>query len=145
MNISYDSSSRCPCLSGEVYGACCGIYHDRFAVEGTLSAPTPEALMRSRFSAFAVNYPEYLLVTWAPETRPDPAGFELEEDTRWYRLDIVDAPAALGGDSGTVEFIAYYRSMPGASEPFKGSMHERSRFSRRDGVWYYVDGIQLGS
>lgn len=99
--------------------------------------------MRSRFSAFALNNPEYLLATWAPETRPEAQGFELDEDLRWYRLDIVDAPPALGSSTGTVEFIAYYRSIPGIDEEqrVKGSMHERSSFSYRGGVWYYVDGI----
>ena len=41
---------RCPCLSGDTYGACCGRYHS-----GAATAPTAEALMRSRYSAFAVG------------------------------------------------------------------------------------------
>ena len=31
---------RCPCLSGDTYGACCGRYHS-----GTATAPTAEALI----------------------------------------------------------------------------------------------------
>src|SRR5215203_3946679 len=71
---------RCPCLSGDTYGACCGRYHS-----GAASAPTAEALMRSRYSAFAVGDEAYLLATWAPQTRPDSAGLG---DEQWRRLDI---------------------------------------------------------
>ena len=65
-----EPDTRCPCGTGEVYGACCGRYHSRFAQAGELTAPTPEALMRSRFTAFAVGLPDYLLATWHPSTRP---------------------------------------------------------------------------
>ena len=44
---------RCPCGTGDAYDACCGRFHERFARTGELSAPTAEALMRSRFCAFA--------------------------------------------------------------------------------------------
>ena len=65
------STDRCPCLSGEVFGACCG----RFLSEAA-DAPTAEQLMRSRYSAFVVGDAAYLLATWHPSTRP--AELELE-------------------------------------------------------------------
>src|SRR6056297_1113985 len=62
----------CPCGSGRLPEACC----DRFLVDG-LAAPDPEALMRSRYTAFVRGAGDYLLSTWHPETRPaaleDPA------------------------------------------------------------------------
>ncbi len=92
--------------------------------------------MRSRFSAFAVGNPDYLIATWHPTTRP--TELELDADRRWYRLDII---ATIGGSpfetTGTVEFEAYYRSPAGA-----GSQHEVSRFVREDGRWLYVDGTR---
>ena len=95
---------------------------------------TAEAHMRSRYSAFAVGDTAYLLESWHPSTRP--STLELDPEIAWRRLDIVDT---VGGgpfdDTGIVEFAAHYRS---GGE--RGVQHERSRFVREDGRWYYVDG-----
>ncbi|MFH5823376.1 YchJ family protein [Georgenia sp. AZ-5] len=128
--------SRCPCLSGETYGACCGRFHAGLAAGGPHAA-TAEALMRSRYSAFAVGDAAYLRGTWHPSTRPD--HLELD-DVTWRRLDIVRVVA--GGpfdEAGVVEFVAHYRSDAGM-----GQVHEVSRFVREDGRWFYVDGDQPG-
>ncbi|MDR7085250.1 SEC-C motif-containing protein [Aeromicrobium panaciterrae] len=123
--------TRCPCLSGLTYDDCCGRLHS-----GAAAAQSAEQLMRSRFSAFAVGDPDYLLASWHPSTRP--AELELDADRRWYRLDII---ATSGGTpfetTGVVEFEAYYRSPQGA-----GSQHEVSRFVRENGAWLYVDGTR---
>lgn len=131
---------RCPCSSGEVYGACCGRFLGEFAASGTLTAPAPEQLMRSRFTAFATGDAAYLLASWHPSTRP--STLELEDGIRWYRLDILGSSGGPFDASGTVEFVAYYRSVPGtpAEERVKGSMHELSRFEKVGGAWFYVDG-----
>lgn len=122
-------ATRCPCLSGLTYDACCGRLHD-----GAASAQTAEQLMRSRFSAFAVGRSDYLLQTWHPTTRP--ATLELDDELRWYRLDILATREGGPFDTtGVVEFEAFYRSPAGA-----GSQHEISRFRRDGGHWFYVDG-----
>jgi SEC-C motif-containing protein len=121
--------SRCPCLSGLPYAECCGPLH-----RGERTAPTAETLMRSRYSAFAVGDAAYLLATWHPSTRPE--ALELDDATRWRRLDVLAASAGGPFDrTGTVEFRAHYRDADGA-----GSLHEVSRFVREDGAWSYVDG-----
>lgn len=124
-----DDSARCPCLSGETYGSCCGPLH-----RGTTPAPTAERLMRSRYSAFVLARASYLLETWHPTTRP--ATLEVDPGTRWFRLDVVRTQA--GGpfdDEGTVEFEAHFRDDDGV-----GTQHEVSRFARVDRRWLYVDG-----
>ena len=122
-------TTRCPCLSGLTYDACCGRLHTGEAI-----AQTAEQLMRSRFSAFAVHRPDYLLATWHPTTRP--ATLELDDDQRWYRLDILATRAGGPFDTtGVVEFEAYYRAPTG-----NGSQHEISRFTREDRRWLYLDG-----
>lgn len=122
--------TRCPCLSGLTYDACCGRLH-----AGAATAQTAEQLMRSRFSAFAVSDPAYLLRTWHPSTRPPT--LELDHDRRWYRLDIVATREGGPFDrTGIVEFEAHHRGPGGA-----GTQHEVSRFVREDGHWLYVDGI----
>jgi SEC-C motif domain protein len=122
---------RCPCGSGEIYPACCGPAH------AGDPAPTAEALMRSRYTAFAKGLGPYLLATWHPSTRP--ADLDLDLDTTWRRLQIVDAVAGGPGDAeGVVEFRASYRTPTGA-----GLVHERSRFVRAEGRWFYLDGDVL--
>ncbi len=122
--------SRCPCLSGLAYDACCAPLH-----AGSSSAQTAEQLMRSRYSAFAVGDPDYLKATWHDTTRPKV--LELDADRRWYRLDILRTERGGPFDiEGVVEFRAYHRSPDG-----KGSQHEVSRFVREDGRWWYVDAV----
>lgn len=90
--------------------------------------------MRSRYSAYARPDADYLFRTWHPRTRPH----ELSPDPRivWTGLDVVDADGGgEGDDSGEVEFVAHFESA-GHSD----TMHERSRFERRAGRWFYVDG-----
>lgn len=127
---------RCPCLSGDTYGACCGRYHADVRAGGP-GAPTAEALMRSRYSAFAVGDAGYLLATWHPSTRPD--ALDLDDDVEWRRLDVLRAEA--GGpfdDTGVVEFVAHHRSR--SDRGARGRLHEVSRFVREGGRWLYVDG-----
>jgi SEC-C motif-containing protein len=119
---------RCPCrkVSEAVdYEACCGRYH------GGVAAPTAEALMRSRYAAFALDRKPYILATWHPSTRPSQLNDEPGRD--WYMLKIVATEEA--GDRAVVEFIARSR-MGGRTH----ALHERSRFVREAGVWFYVDG-----
>ena len=79
--------------------------------------------MRSRYSAYAVGDTDYVWRTWHPRTRPE----EIRPDpsTTWSGLEILDAT----GDE--VEFRAHHDH---------GVLHERSRFERRAGRWFYVDG-----
>lgn len=116
----------CPCLSGESYRNCCGVFHRREA-----AAPTAVRLMRSRFSAFAVGDADYLLATWHPLTRP--TLIELDPAQRWYRLDILRSErGGMLDTTGTVEFRAWYRL---DGEP--GEQHEVSQFLREGGRWLY--------
>ena len=122
----------CPCgaLPALPYAECCGRYH-----AGTLRllAPTAEALMRSRYSAYVLDLTDYLRATWHPSTRPaviepNPPGLKwLGLEVRQYTLQ--------GADHASVEFVA--RSKLGGRAQ---RLHETSRFVRDDGRWYYVDG-----
>ncbi|MFD6091226.1 YchJ family protein [Oerskovia sp. NPDC060338] len=134
--------ARCPCLSGETYGACCGRFHVGVAAGGpdAVTAPTAEALMRSRYAAFAVGDADYLLATWHPSTRP--ADLDLDNGVTWRRLDVVATSAGGPLDrTGVVEFVAHFRS---AETRERGSLHEVSSFVREGGRWYYVDGEHRG-
>ncbi|MBM7821609.1 SEC-C motif-containing protein [Cellulosimicrobium cellulans] len=130
--------ARCPCLSGDAYGACCGRYHAglRPGPDGS-HAPTAEALMRSRYSAFAVGDARYLRATWHASTRP--SDLDLDDDLEWRRLDVVRTEAGGPFDAtGVVEFVAHHRSRTDRAD--RGRLHEVSRFVREGDRWYYVDG-----
>jgi SEC-C motif domain protein len=123
-------AEACPCESGKPYEVCCGMYH-RGAV-----APTPEALMRSRYSAYTMRLSLYLLMTWHPSTRPHFQDLEVGgRDTVWLGLKVLRAEQPVP-DEGTVEFVARYRVGGGRAV----RLHETSRFVRERGVWFYVDG-----
>ncbi|MFE9116407.1 YchJ family protein [Streptomyces sp. NPDC007172] len=122
--------TACPCGLPAPYAECCGRYHS-----GAAAAPTAEALMRSRFSAFAVQDGPYLLRTWHPDTRP--RDLDLDPGMRWTRLEILDTTDGSAFHStGTVTFRAHYTHGGEA-----GSLHERSRFSRVEGAWVYLDAV----
>ena len=121
---------RCPCGTALPYAECCGRLHD-----GTAPAATAEQLMRARYSAFAVGDAAYLRTTWHPTTRP--RRLDLDPDVRWTGLEIL---AITGGSllaaEGTVEFRASY-----VVASRTGAQHERSRFVREAGRWWYRDGV----
>lgn len=123
---------ECPCGSGARYGACCGPRHD-----GTKLAETPEALMRSRWSAFALGKGEYLYDTLAAD-HPDrqapraAAARELgraKDRQRFMKLTILDAE----GDHVRFHARIFEKGQ-------NRSFIERSRFVQEAGAWKYADG-----
>ena len=92
--------------------------------------------MRSRYSAFVQGNEQYLLTTWHQSKRPDSVPFS--KNQKWLGLRIVDARVT-GDASAEVEFIARSR----ASNAAAVRLHERSRFVREGGRWFYVDGDLL--
>lgn len=116
----------CPCGSGDSYDACCGRLH-----AGT-PAPTAEALMRARYSAFAVGELGYLLGTFHSSSRPEV--FSRDPAIEWTRLAVLDTSGGgLFDDSGTVRFRAVY-----VRDGKRGVLDENSRFIREDGRWTYL-------
>jgi SEC-C motif-containing protein len=115
----------CPCGSGAACAECCARWH------GGAAAPSAEALMRSRYSAFVLGLADYLLATWHRSTRP--ASLELDPAVKWLGLDVRSCQS--DGDRATVEFVA--RSKLGGRAT---RLHESSRFVLESGRWYYIDG-----
>ncbi|MGR8952980.1 MAG: YchJ family protein [Gammaproteobacteria bacterium] len=121
----------CLCGSGRAYHECCRTYHRADAVP-----PTAESLMRSRFTAYALRDADYLRKTWDSGKCPENIDFS-RETAVWQRLEIVDAKK--GGpqdDKGVVEFRAYY-----LQDGEECVLHEVSRFIKKDGRWFYLDGV----
>ncbi|MBI1260302.1 MAG: YchJ family protein [Rhizobiales bacterium] len=131
----FKETDACPCGSGKTFGDCCAPY-----LAGSALPPSPEALMRSRYSAFATHNIDYLESTLLPGTRDDfdrDGVREWAEGATWTGLEVRHTEAGGPMDqTGVVEFIAHF-SMQG--EP--RLHHETSSFVRQDGRWWYVDGI----
>lgn len=122
--------SACPCGSNKELADCCARY-----LEGNAHAPTAEALMRSRYTAYTLLREDYLLATWHSSTRPPSLGLAQEEtSTKWLGLEIKRYEQQDAGHA-SVEFVARYKVQGRAHR-----LHEVSRFVREDGRWFYVDG-----
>jgi SEC-C motif-containing protein len=120
----------CPCGSSQTFNVCCGRWHAGEA------APTPEALMRSRYTGFVLHNEPYLLATWHSSARPPSIVFDSMQ--KWLGLKIVTAQET-GPNTGEVEFIARYRIGGGSAS----RLHERSRFVKEGDRWYYLDGDMI--
>ena len=121
--------TNCPCGSGLQYQNCCKPYHLK-----QNSAPTAEALMRSRYSAFVVKDGAYLFETTHISKRKGntkEAYLKSAKNTNWVKLEIV------GAGFDTVEFKANYLNKKFQTEV----LHEKSNFKLEAGKWYYVDGV----
>lgn len=126
-----DESTLCLCGSGLAYSECCGLYHG-----GEQVPPTAEALMRSRFTAYARRDVDYLLASWDAGKWPKSIDFS-KETAQWQRLTIVGTKKGGAQDSkGIVEFKAFYNQ--DGEDCF---MHEISRFVKSGSQWLYLDGI----
>lgn len=120
---------NCPCCSNKLYTECCKPYHNK-----EKQAPTAEALMRSRFSAFAIPNGEYLMATTLPANRKYHTKEELQdwgEVNKWIKLEIVNLPTI-----NQVEFKAFYIDQHQNEQLH----HELSVFQKINDRWFYVSG-----
>ncbi|MGE4279704.1 MAG: YchJ family protein [Magnetospirillum sp.] len=123
--------TTCPCGSGQSLDLCCA------PLLSGAAASSPEALMRSRYTAFTQANAAYLETTLAPEAKEDYNHEETEawiKEAKWHGLEV--RGASEDGDNGSVEFVARYtfRGKPYAH-------HELASFRKLDGRWVYVDGV----
>lgn len=132
------AKEACPCGRRDgrgralAYADCCARFIEHFE---TVPAPDAEQLMRSRYTAFVREHAAYLQATWEAGQRPQVLDFE--PGVRWLGLEVKDFRVT-GEDRAEVEFVARYR-VGGRGV----RLHERSRFVRDNGRWYYVDGDQF--
>ena len=144
----------CPCqinLTAETadaplsYQDCCQPYHE------SLAAPDAERLMRSRYSAFVLIKPEYIVKTTVPAQQAllDVAAIESwAKETDWAGLEIVENKPKLGKRHAQVEFKAYFKSSEKTTSGLAVKVqahHELSAFvkvtnkTNQDARWYFLD------
>ena len=127
-------SNSCPCGYEIEFEQCCGPL-----IKGQRHAPTAEALMRSRYTAYTVNNMDYIETTHDPLTCGD---FDREgaekwaKESEWLGLEIKSVKA--GGEldqKGSVEFVARYKT-----DGQEQAHHEVSQFRKLKDRWLFVDG-----
>lgn len=124
----------CPCCSEQLFANCCEPY-----LAGTEFPATPEALMRSRYSAYSLANTNYIA-----DTMRSPAAdhFDIEDAREWAAsvtwIKLKVKRAFLENGKGFVEFEAYYED-----DKQKHTLHELSEFHLIDNRWFYVNGQML--
>lgn len=125
--------NMCPCGSEKPYEACCEVYHKHH------NAPTCEALMRSRYSAFVFGLVDYLFETTHPSHRSKTLKEEIAftcKGLAWTGLSVLETwQGGLSDKVGKVSFRATFMQ-----EGREGVHVEHSRFKRFGKAWMYVDG-----
>lgn len=127
--------SPCPCTSGDPYKSCCRRFHRGVPVENALQ------LMRSRFSAYALNLPEYIVETThpaSPEFSSNLFSWKRKlsrfcQSSDFKKLDILEFKEK--NSLATVTFVAYV---------YQGehdvTFTEKSFFEKIRGRWLYRGG-----
>jgi SEC-C motif-containing protein len=79
----------CPCGTKKLYSECC-----LPLITKATSAKYPEQLMRSRYTAYCQNMPQYIFDTYAKSSQKSQSVAEIAqwgESCRWVKLTIHDA------------------------------------------------------
>lgn len=138
------------------YKDCCQPYHESLCNEKTdkansLEAENAERLMRTRYSAFVLVKPDYIVKTTLPAQQAllDIKSIESwAKETNWAGLEIVEHTPKLGKRHAQVEFKAYYHIFDDAANGLEGKVkahHELSAFvkvkdkAHNDTRWYFLD------
>lgn len=126
---------HCYCGSNKNYPACCQPFH-----LGSKYPPTAEALMRARYSAYAIKDASYIYNTYTKKSQANHSTaeiFQWADQCQWVKLEVNEfCPQVLGANhQATVKFSAYYLIK---NDYFL--LHELSRFVIENGHWKYADG-----
>lgn len=120
--------TNCYCGSSKTFENCCKIY-----IKGIQKPATAEALMRSRYSAFATGEADYLVATTHSNTRKFHKKSDIlawSKSNQWIKLEVIASTET------TVTFKAYYLDYQ-----LKAQIHhEHSTFTFENGTWFYIDG-----
>ncbi len=130
------SNPPCPCGSQRPYRSCCQVY-----ISGAKPAPTAEALMRSRYTAFTTNQVAYLVQTRHPDycspTETADISAWIAEVSEWESLEILISERGQPTDNtGIVAFNVTVKQ-----NRQRQTFYECSRFSKHNGNWLYEVGI----
>ena len=151
--MSINTPLTCPCQINPTntatillsYKNCCKEFHDNIDNIDGIKADSAECLMRSRYSAFVLVKPDYIIKTTLPAQQ---VFLDIEsikswaKETDWAGLQIVTHTPKLGKRHAQVEFKAFYNTENGLQ-----AHHELSTFvkindkfaSPTNERWYFLD------
>ncbi|MBA3815177.1 MAG: peptide deformylase [Parachlamydiaceae bacterium] len=130
-----DLANSCPCCSGRPYTACCRPFHRGVIPENA------QLLMRSRYTAYVLNIPEYIVAT----THPASPQFsdnkfswkrsisQFSRNSTFQKLEILDFKENKA--LAAVTFTAYL-----SQDNRDATFTERSYFEKIDNHWFYRNG-----
>lgn len=133
--IRKNIEKQCPCGSRKLYKECCQLFHQGAAPK------TPSELMKSRYTAYALNIPEYIIKT----THPASPQYEIDHalwsqeisdfstHSAFERLEILDCQEH--GSLARVTFVAHLKQ-----REQDATFTEKSYFEKRKGLWLYRSG-----
>jgi SEC-C motif-containing protein len=112
-------------------------------IKGERPADTAEALMRSRYTAYALGEIDYIFESLHPSQRGDvdrDATEQWSKKADWKSLEVVSTEAGGPSDeAGVVEFVARFE-IGGVPQEHR----ERAEFQKVGKTWFYVDGKVAG-
>lgn len=128
---SKENPKNCLCGLEQSYKNCCG----RF-IDSNKTPETPEQLMRSRYSAYALKNESYLLNSWHVSTRPEFLKLNLDS-TQWKKLKIIFT------DDKDVCFVAFF-TQDASSKEKTYALTELSHFIKEEN-WFYLNGDEVNT
>lgn len=125
----------CPCGSGKKYGECC-----EPIIAGKINAPTAEALMRARYSAYVMHEISFIAASCIRQEGESDIDMDetrrWSEESQWTGLKIhATEKGGVTDTEGVVDFSAFY-SRKGMSDEHR----EVAGFKKVDGKWMYAEG-----
>lgn len=126
----------CPCGSKLNYDKCC-----KAIILKEIEAKSPEHLMRSRYSAYALQHSTYIYDTYSKASKTNQSLRDIEvwaKETKWLNLTIIASSEFKNISNPSVEFEAIYKN-----DNVFYKMKETSTFVKEDNLWRYVDGHDL--
>lgn len=134
MKISRRDS--CPCGSGQTYEHCCGPFH-----EGEKQPKHAKDLMRSRYSAYELNLPDYIIETTHPQNPDYLANRQVwSEDIAFFsnHTDFSGLEILFAEEKGSTAYVTFRAIL--FQEGKDATITEKSIFERVDGKWLYKKG-----
>jgi SEC-C motif-containing protein len=129
------SHQPCPCCSGRPYAQCCQKYHRGLLPKNAL------ALMRSRYSAYALGLAEYIIET----THSDSPHWVANRKQWLHQIQAFSREVSFDGleiletkNEDGVAFVAFVAHL--SKEGTDLTFTEKSRFFKQGQAWKYVDG-----
>ena len=135
----------CPCGSKQSYVNCCAQYIEKFIENNNRLPELPEQLMRSRFTAYALNNAHYIFATYAKASQSQQSIDDIQEwssQCKWLELIIHNTSSRECDESEYqfVEFSAIFIHDNSVCEMREHSRFKREKNSHNDMVWRYLDG-----